>query len=361
MTASEIERQKFTRRDVIKLGLPVASLLWLGTGSTATAAVQRTHRHIRAFLGDADDLGPELRALLRDREVRRFILKEAKPLLRELAEGLETTQVSPTDQLPIGILTDQERENVRTQLVDSLPALLADGPTDEPAPDDRTIRSIIDNAIEEMQGILCAPKLDTHIALINQGQDFRASVVDNLFIALDQRGPGAILIAPAQLIGQEPAQDAGTEGIEVIVLLISLVIELLGLVAGLAGLTLPKVPLGPVAKALLPHLKSPTVRTAITVLLATLASKTATIAQKAEAVFRFLTLLAAAGALSRLVAELVRDLGWTDYLAIGLRLIAFIATFFISAGTLTIARIAAVLATSLFEIISKVDDLVERK
>ncbi|HEX9781687.1 MAG TPA: hypothetical protein VGA56_03020 [Opitutaceae bacterium] len=126
-------------------------------------------------------------------------------------------------------------------------------------------------------------------------------------------------------------------------------------------MTLPKVPLGPVAKALLPHLKSPTVRTAITVLLATLASKTATIAQKAEAVFRFLTLLAAAGALSRLVAELVRDLGWTDYLAIGLRLIAFIATFFISAGTLTIARIAAVLATSLFEIISKVDDLVERK
>jgi hypothetical protein len=53
------------------------------------------------------------------------------------------------------------------------------------------------------------------------------------------------------------------------------------------------------------------------------------------------------------------QLNWIDYLKMAVQLLVFIATFFVSAGTATIARLAVVLDGSLIQLIDKVDKLIK--
>jgi hypothetical protein len=204
---------------------------------------------------------------------------------------------------------------------------------------------------------MASPDFGTMASLFNQAADFNAAVVDDVYVAIDRSARSLILFSPAAKGGQPDAPEllGDTLSDEQFILIVSLVAELVGLVAGLAGLVLPKVPMGPLTKALLPKLKSPAVRSAITQLLHTLASTQATLADKAGAIVTFLMELATLGILSEIIAEMVKDLSWWDYARMALQIGLFIAALL--TGGLAV-KLAVALLTSVGEIVEKVRKIV---
>jgi hypothetical protein len=171
------------------------------------------------------------------------------------------------------------------------------------APQD--IEEVTGLAIHRFQTVLSTPSIDTSPAIINQLNDFSAAVVDNVYIALDEGGTGAVILSPATPISQDGNSSEWTDSQWI--LIAGLTVELIGLLAAAVGVLLPKVPLGPVVKALLPFLKQPAVRQALTNLLATLALQTASLADKGTEILKFLGILSNAGALGRVLDAIFAD------------------------------------------------------
>ena len=354
------------RRELLKMAGPAASLAWLGgaleaRGKQAPEELGNGHCQLRLFLGDAAGLDAVLEEVRGDIAVRDWIEHELQPLLVALPDGLAATPPPMPGPLPVADLTAEDESFLRSFVESMLPSLIAHGP-DGPPPDRATIDRLIDEGIVRVSDAMAAPDFDAKVSLANQAADFNAAVVSNIYVAVDQSAQSLILLSPAGKVGEQdvpkpkPKQDTLTD--EQLVIVVSLLVELLGLLIGLAGLLLPKVPLGPLANAVLPSLKSPTVRNLITKLLETLSSKTATLLDKAEAIADFLTGLAALGVISVTVSEMLKALTWVDYLRLAVQVTLLIAVFVVTGGSSLVAKVGVALTVSLAEILEKVRKIV---
>jgi hypothetical protein len=345
----------FNRRDLIKRTLPSVSLLFLSGGQSATAQVART----RIFAGRVAEIEEELTSTLREEDVKTFLRDELRPFWVALPSGIASTVLTRTI-IPSVTLSGEDEEFIRQRLELALPDLLASGPPGLP-PGRETIDNILAESLRSVRDTLASSDFDPSIGLANQASDFFAAVVGDALIAVDKLGLGLIVIAPATKIGATLALDSDgeeTASLSDYLLLLSLSVECLGLLLGVAGLSLPKVDLAKVVKDLLPLLKTPAARRAFRDLAEVLSRTNATVGAKADGILQFLKTLSDLGVLSRLVSAILSEASWTEYLIIGLRLTAFIASFFLTAGTATAARITVVLATSLYEIAQKVHNIV---
>ena len=396
-----------SRRALLKAG-GLAPLAGLVGGQRLKAQECAQVPSLRLFRGDVCKVQEEFEGLLQDPDLHAFLNDELLPILRTMADGLRSTPI-PQDpppepcateagdangdgrvdladpirlltwmfqggsgpvsqcrrgrevQVPTSGLSADDRSFLRSKVHEVLPELLQHGPKDGPPPMPAEVDAMIDQAIDAAQAVLESPTFDPSIAVENNFQDFTAAVIGDVLVATDKTARSMILMAPAALAG-DPAQpdvQEGSSDAEVILLSLSLTIELLGLIVGLAGLVLPQVNMAKILDGVRPFFTSPTVRAAIRELARILADKGSTITVKAQGIIQFLTVLSGAGALSKIVGDILDGLSWLDYLKLALQLTVFITSFFISAGAATAARLAVALANSLVQIVGKIEKLVK--
>jgi hypothetical protein len=305
------------------------------------------------FLGSAQDAEPVLKDLDQNPDLVRFLTGRVNPLLRKLAAGLEATPPF-SGSLPTVSLSDSDTALLRQQLVSFIQSFLQQNSIQNFSAQD--VEKVIALALQRLQTALSSASIDTGPAIINQLNDFSAAIVGNVYIALDQGGTGAVIFSPATPISQDGKSSDWTDSQWL--LIAGLTVELIALLAAVVGVLLPKVPLGPVVKAVLPFLKQPVVRDALTTLLATLALETASLADKGTEILKFLAILSNVGALGRVVDAILADFSVFDLVLLVAQIVIVIAAFFVPASTAaTVARITVVLAAALKEIVNKVKKL----
>jgi hypothetical protein len=305
------------------------------------------------FLGSAQDAEPVLKDLDQNPDLVRFLTGRVNPLLRKLAAGLEATPPF-SGSLPTVSLSDSDTALLRQQLVSFIQSFLQQNSIQNFSAQD--VEKVIALALQRLQTALSSASIDTGPAIINQLNDFSAAIVGNVYIALDQGGTGAVIFSPATPISQDGKSSDWTDSQWL--LIAGLTVELIALLAAVVGVLLPKVPLGPVVKAVLPFLKQPVVREALTKLLATLALETASLADKGTEILKFLAILSNVGALGRVVDAILADFSVFDLVLLVAQIVIVIAAFFVPASTAaTVARITVVLAAALKEIVNKVKKL----
>jgi hypothetical protein len=325
---------------------------------------------VRIFEGDARELEPVLAQLAQDPEVQAF-LDEIRPLLRDFPAGLEATAFSPPGPPPTVTLSAEDQAFIRQKVREALPAFLEARRGENPDPDPALLDELVETAVQTVRARYASPDRDPALDLFNQSRDFTAAVVGNVYSAFDNQAKSLIVLAPmipADGGGgggtgrpQDPKDDPKVYDDEALILLaVSFLVEILGLLASLAGLTLPNVPLGKLAGAVRGSLKSPSVREAFKKLLKVLGDARGTVAGKAEAIIDFLTVLGASGALSEIVAEVLDELSWFDYVKLGLQFAAFIASFLLPATAgARVARMVIALAAALTALVEKVKRIVK--
>ena len=345
------EFQTLTRRGVLTGS--AAALAGIAGIEGQLRATETLGIPLRVFMGTAQDAEPVLNDLDQNPNLVSFLTFDVNPLLRQLAAGLD-----PTPQffgpLPTISLSDSDIALLRQQMATFIQAFLKQTSTNELGPQD--MQAVIAAAITRLQTVLRKPSIDPELAIINQLSDFSAAIVGNVYVALDRGGTGAVILSPATPISQDGSSPDWTDSQWI--LIAGLTVELIALLAAVAGVVLPKIPLGPAVKAVLPFLKQPVVRLALTELLATLALKTASLADKGTAILKFLGILSNVGALGRLLNTIFSDFSIFDLLVLVAQIGIIIVAFFIPASTAaTVARIAAVLGAALKELIQKVKKL----
>jgi len=308
---------------------------------------------LRVFLGSAQDAEPVLDALDQDPDLVRFVRFTLNPILRQLAAGLDATPPF-SGPVPTISLSNSDIAVLHQQLVSFIQGFLEQNSITNFASND--VEEVTALAIQRLQTVLSTPSVDTELAVINQLSDFSAAIVGNAFIALDQGGTGAIILSPATPISQDGNSTEWTDSQWI--LIAGLTVELIALLAAAVGVLLPKVPLGPVVKAILPFLKQPVVREALTKLLATLALQTASLADKGTEILKFLAILSNIGALGRVLDAIFADFSVFDLLLFVAQIVIVIGAFFVPASTAaTVARITVTLGAALKELINKVKKL----
>jgi hypothetical protein len=213
--------------------------------------------------------------------------------------------------------------------------------------------------VGRLEETMASPTFDGSLALLNQFADFQAARVGNAFVALDRLGDGLIAFTPNETFDEVTRDD-----IAHYVLVGSLVVEIIGLVVAAVGITLPKVSMAKFSMALLNLLKNKETRRrflrAFSTLMGVLENAQASVADKAEAILVFLRALQGLGMLSRLLAELISEWDWEDFLRIGLGLAVTIGATLATGGAATAIKIAVALGSALLEIVNKVDELIDR-
>ena len=345
------ESQTLTRRAVLTGS--AAALTGIAGIEGQLRATEPLGIPLRVFMGGAQDAEPVLDDLDQDPNMVSFLTLGVNPLLRQLAAGLEATPQF-SGPLPTIALSDSDIALLRQQMVTFIQMFLEQTSTQALGPKD--LEAVIAAAINRLETVLSKPSIDPELAIINQRSDFSAAIVGNVYVALDQGGTGAVILSPVTPISQDGSSPDWTDSQWI--LIAGLTVELIALLAAVAGVVLPKVPLGPVVKALLPFLKQPVVRQALTELLATLALKTASLADKGTAILKFLAILSNVGALGRLLDAFFSGLSVVDLLVVVVQIGIIVTAFLIPASTAaTVARITAVLLAALKELIQKVAKL----